>query len=159
MRAIFLSKSRDMNNQSQTKNFTTRMVRCQKLFSKNFLPWSASRIPAIPLLLEMPLQAFLSHFKPLLLQYLILKWTTMVWQAVVASPCVSCALGTRTQFLHRIFTIISTIPSQLYLVRYLFNSSLTSSILPKCQDPIFPKGCEDYVKALEYSARSDIEYL
>ena len=104
----------------------------------------------------MPLQAFLSHFKPLLRQYLILKWTTRAWQAVVASPCVSCALGTRTQFLHRIFTIISTIPSQLYLVRYLFNSSLTSSTLPKYQDPTFPEGCEDYVKALEYSARSDI---
>ena len=104
----------------------------------------------------MPLQAFLSHFKPLLRQCLILKWTTRAWQAVVASPCGSGALGTRTQFLHRIYTIISTIPSQLYLVRYLLDSSLTSSILPKYQDPVFPKGCEDYVKALEYSARSDI---
>ena len=107
----------------------------------------------------MPLQAFLSHSKPLLLQYLILKWTTRAWQAVVASPCGSGALGTRTQFLHRISTIISTIPSQLYLVRYLFNSSLTSSILPKYQDPVFPKGCGGYVKALEYSARSDIVIL
>ena len=145
-----------MNNQSQTKNFTTRMVRCQELFSKNFLPWSASRIPTILLLLEMPLQAFLSHFKPLLRQCLILKWATRAWQAVVASHCVSCALETRTQFLHRIFTIISTIPPYLYLVRYLLDSSLISSILPKYQDPIFPKGCEDYVKYLEYSARSDI---
>ena len=127
-----------------------------RTFSKNFLPWSASRILIIPLLLEMPLQAFLSHFKPLLRQYLILKWTTRAWQAVVASPCGSCALETRTQFLHRIFTIISTIPSQLYLVCYLLYSNLTSSILPKYQDPVFPKGCEDYMKVLEYSARSDI---
>ena len=104
----------------------------------------------------MPLQAATSVSKPLSRQYLILKWTTRAWHAVVASPCVSCALGTRTYFLHRIFTIISTIPSQLYLVRYLLDSSLTSSILPKYQDPIFPKGCGGYVKALEYSARSDI---
>ena len=104
----------------------------------------------------MPLQASVSVSKPLLQQYLILKWTTRAWHAVIASLCVSCALETHTQFLHRIFTIISTIPSQIYLVRYLLGSNLISSILPKCQDPIFPKGCEDYVKALEYSARSDI---
>ena len=155
MRVIFLSKSRDMNNKSQTKNFTTRTARCQELFSKNFLPWSASRF-IIPLLLEMPLQAPESHFKPLLQQYFILKWDTRAWQAVVASHCVSCALETRTQFLHRIFTIISILSTQLYLVCYLLDSSLTSSILPKYQDPIFPKDCEDYVKALEYSARSGI---
>ena len=156
MRVIFLSKSRDMNNQSKAKNFTTHTARCQELFSKNFLPWSAFRFLIIPLLLEMPLQAATSPSKPLSRQYLILKWATRPWQAVVASPCGSGTLGTRTYFLHRIYTIISTIPSQLYLVRYLLDSSLTSSILPKYQDPVFPKGCEDYMKALEYSARSDI---
>ena len=104
----------------------------------------------------MPLQAATSVSKPLLRQYFILKWTTRAWQAVVAPPCVSSALETRTQFLHRIFTIISILSTQIYLVRYLLDSSLTSRILPKYHDPIFPKGCEDYVKALEYSARSGI---
>lgn len=110
-----------------------------RTFFKKFSTMICIPLSIIPLLLEMPLQAFLSRFKPLSWQYLILKWTTRAWHAVVASHRVSCALETRTQFLHRIFTIISTIPSQLYLVRYLFNSSLTSSILSKYQDPIFSK--------------------